>query len=396
MSSLGLYLHVPFCQAKCGYCDFYSVAVSNRPTLPLVKAIVLELANRLADRPGPITTVFVGGGTPTVLAPGELVVLVRLLKEVVGSDRPAEFTVEVNPGTTDDAKLAVLTEAGVDRISMGAQSFHRAELDVLERIHAPEDIAEGVERCRKHGVERINLDLMFGIPGQTPAGWQDSLQRAIDLGVEHLACYGLTYEPGTRLTAERDCGRLVPCDEAIEAEMYLTAIDDLAAAGYEQYEISNFAKPGQRCLHNLIYWRNEPYIGVGPSAAGYLNGIRTTNISGIERYVRLIERDGHAVVDSEQLTGPALAGETAMLLLRLNEGLDFEAFLSRTGVDARTAFANSTAAYAEMWWLTVTDRGIALTRAGRLMADTIIADLIDEVNKPPGPNRSPKGMQRQV
>ena len=380
MGPLGLYLHIPFCQAKCGYCDFYSVAISDQPTAPLVRAIVLELGRRLADRPGPITTVFVGGGTPTTLAREELAELMRPLRDVVHRDRPAEFTVEVNPGTVDDAKLAVLTGAGVDRVSLGVQSFYQSELDVLERTHAPNNIPEGVQRCRNHGISRINLDLIFGIPGQTLVGWLESIQRAIDLGVEHLACYGLTYEPGTTLTAARDSGRLIPCDEALEADMYLAAIDKLTAAAYEQYEISNFARPGQRCLHNLIYWQNKPYIGVGPSAAGYLNGTRTKNVSSIEGYLRMIEQEGHAVVDSEHLTGPALAAETAMLQLRTNDGLEFEAFLKRTGIDAREAFRSTTGTYAKKGWLTVTDQGLALTRDGRLMADTIIADLIDEVS----------------
>jgi len=391
MDSLGLYLHIPFCRTKCGYCDFYSDAISGQPTLRLVNAMVSELANRLTAHPSPITTVFVGGGTPTVLGVEALAPLLMPLKDIVRADRPTEFTTETNPGTLDAAKLALLTEAGVDRISMGAQSFHRGELNALERIHVPEDIPHGVEICRRHGIERLNLDLIFGIPTQTLASWRESLRRAIDLGADHVACYGLTYEPGTALTRMRDGGRIVPCDEGLEADMYLAAIDDLAATGYEQYEISNFAKSGQRCLHNLIYWKNEPYIGVGPSAAGYLDGTRTRNVSNTREYIRRIERDGHAVVESERLTGAALAGETAMLQLRLNEGLVFEDFLRWTQTDARRAFAESIARYAGQGWLTVTDRGVALTRSGRLMADTVIADFIDEVKTPdPMPPHEPR------
>ncbi len=381
IGSRGLYLHIPFCQAKCGYCDFYSVAVCDLPTLPLIQAVARELAGRLADAPDPITTVFVGGGTPTVLATAELAELMRPLKKIVDRHRPAEFTVEANPGTVEDSKLDLLTEAGVDRISMGAQSFHWSELETLERIHAPDDIPKGVQACRRHGFGRINLDLIFGIPGQTLANWRESLRRTIDLGVEHVACYGLTYEPGTPLTARRQRGLIVPCDDELEAEMYLAAIDDLQAGGYEQYEISNFARPGQRCLHNLTYWRNQPYVGVGPSAAGYLDGVRYKNVPSIEGYVQAIEQEGHAVVESEKLTGAALAGETAMLQLRLNEGLVFDEFLRRTGIDGRDGFANSIARYAEKGWLTVTERGVALSRTGRLMADAVIADFLAEVSE---------------
>ncbi len=391
---LGLYVHVPFCRTKCGYCDFYSVEVADRPTLPVVNAITAELSIRLTDPLGPITTVFVGGGTPTILSPSDLAVLMNPLSRIVGRDRPDEFTVEANPGTVDDAKLRVLIEAGVDRVSLGAQSFHPRELRVLERIHTPEDVAAGVTACRRHGIERINLDLIFGIPGQTLPGWRGSLRRAIALGVEHLACYGLTYEPGTPLTAARDRGRIVPCDEDLEAEMYLAAIDDLAAAGFEQYEISNFAQPGQRCLHNLIYWRNDPYVGVGPSAAGYLAGVRYKNVSDIADYVRRIEQDGHAVVERERLTGAELAGETAMLHLRLNQGLSFTDFLARTGLDARALFSQTISTYTAQGWLSVTDSGMAFTGAGRLMANSVMADLLAEARSQSGPPPSPPEARR--
>ncbi|MCK4658434.1 MAG: radical SAM family heme chaperone HemW [Phycisphaerae bacterium] len=383
MESLGLYLHIPFCRSKCGYCDFYSVAVLNRPILPLIRALARELENRLAERPGPISTIFVGGGTPTVLPRPELDELMSCLKQVVDHDHPIEFTVEANPGTVEEAKLDLLTRAGVDRISMGAQSFHLPELQMLERLHTPDEIPRSVKSCRSVGIRRINLDLMFGIPGQTLAGWRESLHHAVDLGVEHIACYGLTYEPGTALTARRDRREIVPCDEELEAEMYLAAIDDLESAGYHQYEISNFAKPGERCLHNLVYWRNEPCIGVGPSAAGYLQGVRYKNVSNIEEYICKVEQGGQAVVESEKLTGQDLAGETVMLQLRLNCGIVFDEFLLRTGVEARLTYARSIAKYVQNGFLKVTDSGVALTRAGRLMADTVIADFIDEPRSAP-------------
>jgi oxygen-independent coproporphyrinogen III oxidase len=374
--SLGLYLHVPFCRTKCGYCDFYSVPTVEQPTLPIVQVLVTELEDRLAARTSPITTIFVGGGTPTILPPEELATVLSPIREAVLSDHPAEFTVEANPGTLTDATLQVLTAAGVDRVSMGAQSFHAADLQALERIHEPADVERGVETCRRHGIRRINLDLIFGVPGQTLRRWRDSLRRAIDLGVEHLACYGLTYEPGTPLTAARERGAVEPCADDLESEMYLAAIADLQAAGYAQYEISNFAQPGERCLHNLLYWHNLPYIGVGPSAAGYLGGVRYKNVSDLAEYARRMDRDGHAVEESEQLSGAALAGETAMLNLRLNEGLVFADFLARTGCDARTLFASAIATHAAKGWLAVSASGIALTPAGRLMANTVIADFL--------------------
>jgi oxygen-independent coproporphyrinogen-3 oxidase len=323
--------------------------------------------------------------------------LARLLAPVTEAarrDRIREFTVEANPGTISEPVLGALTGAGVDRISMGAQSFHPAELKTLERLHAPEDIPPAVELCRRSGIRRLNLDLIFGIPGQTMESWMESLRRAIELGVDHVSCYGLTYEPGTALTARRNAGGITPCDEELEAEMYLAAIDALADAGFEQYELSNFARPGQRCLHNLVYWRNESYIGVGPSAAGYLDGERYKNVSSIDGYVRSVERDGNAVVERERVEGAALGGETAMLQLRLNEGIRFAAFERRTGFDARDLFAGSIERYAAEGLIHLTEESVALSRTGRLIADTVIADFMAEAGQ--GPGRSLKVLEPGV
>lgn len=382
-NSMGLYVHIPFCQTKCGYCDFYSVARHDRPTAPLVAALVRELEIRLADRRQPITTVFVGGGTPTLLPPAELSAILGPIRRAAPEDGVREWTVEANPGTVNRDILAVLSETGVDRVSMGAQSFHEDELATLERIHSPDDIPAAVELCRKSGIRRLNLDLIFGIPGQTLASWGQSLRRAIDLGVDHLSCYGLTYEPGTALTAVRDAGRMTPCDEDLEAEMYMLALDFLREAGLEQYEISNFARREQRCLHNLTYWSNEPYIGVGPSAAGYIDGTRYKNVTSIDGYIRAVERDGHAVVERERLEGAALAAETAMLQLRLNEGIRHDAFARHTGFEALEIFARSIDQHRTAGLLEVDDEGMRLTRAGRLVADNVIADFIAEADQRP-------------
>ena len=380
MKSIGLYIHIPFCLAKCGYCDFNSAPVGQQPTLPIVEALAAELANRRARTAQPISTVFVGGGTPTVLPAVELDMLLRSLRGAGVSDRIAEFTTEANPGTLDNERLDTMTAAGVDRVSLGAQSFIPAELATLGRNHQPDEVTRSVRSCRRHGIRRINLDLIFGVPGQTLASWRESVRRTVELGVEHVACYGLTYASGTPLTSRRDRGEITPCDEELEADMYLAAIDDLAAAGYAQYEISNFALPGQRCLHNLVYWDNQPYIGIGPSAAGYVDGVRYANVADPDEYVRRIARDGVAVADSERLTGTALAGETAMLRLRLNDGLRFDDFFARTGLDARRIFAASIARYTTEGWLEQTDIGLMLTRSGRLMANPVMADFIAEAN----------------
>jgi oxygen-independent coproporphyrinogen-3 oxidase len=372
----GLYVHIPFCSSKCGYCDFYSIALQDRATAPLIDRISCELGKRLSDNSRKVRTVFCGGGTPTVLPGEQLSALLRSLAATVSIHELTEFTVEANPATVDDEKAGLLVAGGVSRVSMGAQSFRREELAVLERLHSPDDIAPSVGVLRRNGVRQINLDLIFGIPGQTLDSWSESLRRAVALEPDHIACYGLTYEPGTRLTAMRRRGRITPLEENLEADMYLHAIDTLLAAGYEQYEISNFARPGCRCEHNLIYWRNGPYIGVGPSAVGCVGARRYKNVANVEAYIRMMDARGHAEAESEIIDTPTLVTEMIMMQLRLVEGLSIDAFRRRTGIDPVTRFGGTLSGLVDLGHLVVSDTHIALTRAGRLISDAIVTELV--------------------
>ncbi len=372
----GLYVHVPFCETKCGYCDFYSVPLGDRQTAPLVRAIARELEQRESSVRGPFHTIFVGGGTPTLLPKDGLELLFARLSEVARRDGVGEFSVEANPATVDQTKVRLLVEAGVNRMSLGGQSFHQRELDVLERLHCPEDIAPGIQLAREGGIERINLDLIFGIPGQTQASWRESLRRAVDLSVDHLACYGLTYEPGTPLTAQLHDGQVTPCDNDLEADLYLLAIEYLESCGFEQYEISNFAKPGCRCAHNLIYWSNEPYVGVGPSAASYVDGVRFKNVPHIETYISDVDNERHPWREEERLSGRERAGETAMVQLRLNRGIDVVAFERSVGLDPLALYAEQIREHGAAGLLKHTPEYIRLTVAGRLLADRVIRDFL--------------------
>ncbi len=372
----GLYVHVPFCETKCGYCDFYSVPLGDRQTAPLVRAIVREVAQRESTAGGPFHTIFVGGGTPTLLPRDDLKLLFERLGEVARRDGTREFSVEANPATVDEAKVRLLVEAGVNRMSFGGQSFHQRELDVLERLHCPEEIAPSIRLARDGGIGRINLDLIFGIPGQTQASWRESLGRAVDLGVDHLACYGLTYEPGTPLTAQLHDGQVAQCDNDLEADLYLLAIEYLESCGFEQYEISNFAKPGCQCAHNLIYWSNEPYVGVGPSAASYVDGARFKNVPHIETYISDVDNGRHPWREEERLSGRERAGETAMVQLRLNCGIDVAAFERSVGLDPLELYAVQIREYSAAGLLEHTPECIRLTKAGRLLADRVIRDFL--------------------
>jgi oxygen-independent coproporphyrinogen-3 oxidase len=373
-SDAALYVHLPFCETKCGYCDFFSLAINGRETTPLVRAVCAELRARVPDARRRIRTIFVGGGTPTVLPSGQLEHVLRTIHEVTAGSSPIEFTVEANPGTIDQAKAGALVAAGVTRVSMGAQSFDAEELNVLERIHDPAAIAPAVETVRRAGVADVNLDLIFGIPGQSLHSWAASLRRATELEPDHVAAYGLMYEPGTRLTAQRDRGVVRPCDDGLEAEMYLLMVEHLRAAGYEQYEISNFARPGHHCRHNLMYWRNEDYIGVGPSAVGCYDDRRYRNVADVLRYPRWMDERGSAEAETETLDPATRALEMILMQMRLTEGLSAAEFTRCTGIEAGRIFADPIARYTASGHVVAADGRIALTVRGMLVADTIMAD----------------------
>jgi len=376
-------VHVPFCPSKCGYCDFYSIAASESDFEPFVDAVRTELASRLRARPFRIETIFVGGGTPTCLPTALLDKLFQALGEAARTHGVTEFSVETNPGSLDDEKADLLRAHGVNRISMGAQSFHEDELAVLGRRHRPKDISASAARVHRAGFAHFNLDLIFGIPGQSPARWRESLRRAIALRPDHLSCYGLTYEPGTPLHARRAQGRVRPLSERQEARLYTTAVEVLAEAGFEQYEISNFARPGGRCRHNLRYWHNQPTLGVGPAAASYIDGRRWRNIPDVAAYVSRTRRGQSTEVDVERLSPLQRAGETAMLMLRTVEGIDTGRYQLMTGFDAHDLFADAIRFHTRAGLLTAAPERIALTPAGRLVADTVLADFVS-----PAPSRT--------
>ncbi|MGD8450397.1 MAG: radical SAM family heme chaperone HemW [Phycisphaerae bacterium] len=371
-----LYVHVPFCRTLCGYCDFYSVVAEPGRLESLVVALLDELDRAARALQPRFDTIFVGGGTPTVL-PEPL--LRRLLDACARLAAPAadrEFTVEANPATVSPGTAAVLAAASVNRVSLGAQSFQPRELLTLQRTHTPEQVAQTVAVCRAAGLDHLSLDLIFGIPGQTLGSWRDSLRQVVELSPEHLSCYGLTYEPGTPLHDQRDAGQVQPVDPDLEADMYEQAIDDLAAAGYEQYEISNFARPGAACRHNLVYWHNEPYLGIGPAAAGYVDGVRYQNVADVDAYTQAVSAGRSPRDNEERLDAASQAGETAMLALRLCAGLDRRRFTERFGRDPVDHFRKAVDRHAADGLLEVTPEAVHLTRRGRLIADRVIADFL--------------------
>ena len=377
--SVGWYVHLPFCRTKCGYCDFYSLPTINALVPQLVESLIAEL--RLRDPQRPVRTIFVGGGTPTELPAESLEALLGAIGRTAGP--VAEWTVEANPSSATDLKLDLLRRNGVNRISFGAQSFFEDELAVLERIHNPAHISDSVTAARRAGFTNINLDLIYGIPGQSLDRWHASLDQAVALEPAHLSCYALMYEPGTALTRQRAQGRVSPCDESLEVEMFESTIERLKAAGYEQYEISNFARPGRQCEANLIYWRNEEYLGIGPSAVSFLDGARTRNVADVRKYVQTGGSDPDTIIiERERLTGARAAAETAIQWLRLTCGIDRAVFRERSGHDARALFASAIATGAAAGLVEVSESAIRLTRRGQLLSNYVMRLFLDDVDEP--------------
>jgi oxygen-independent coproporphyrinogen-3 oxidase len=364
------YVHVPFCAQHCGYCDFAIAVHQDAQIDRYLDALRAELSTLGAPRP--TGTLFLGGGTPTYLSAGQLARLLADVLRWLPLEPGGEFSIEANPGTLEADKVAVLADHGVNRVSLGAQSFHPHLLRMLERDHGPADVPRAVERVRRR-IAEISLDLIFGVPGQTPAEWQDDLRRALALEPQHLATYGLTYEKGTPLWKQRRAGAIRPLDEETELKLYATAIDTLEAAAFEHYEISNFAHAGHRCRHNQVYWANHAYHGFGMGAARYVHGRRELNTRDLHTYLRRVQAGQPATFQSEVLQPEERARETLAVQLRRAEGIDRFMFREQTGYELDPLAGPALAQHVDLGLMYDTGRGIHLTRQGKYVADAVIA-----------------------
>ena len=367
------YIHVPFCAHHCGYCDFAVVAGQDQRTDLYLKALAAELAT--LGEPQQVQTLFLGGGTPTHLSPRELQRLLGDVTHWLPLAPGGEFSVEANPGTLDADKVAVLADHGINRVSLGAQSFHPRVLRVLERQHAPADVSRAVERVRAR-IAQVSLDLIFAVPGQTQAEWQRDLDQALALQPDHLSTYGLTYEKGTRLWKQRQRHEFQPLQEEAELALYVQGIDTLEAAGFEHYEISSFARPGRRCRHNQVYWANEAYFGFGMGAARYVQGRRELNTRDLNSYLRRALAGQSVTFQSEVLPPEERARETLAVQLRRAEGIDRPSFREQTGFDLDALAGAALQRHVELGLLVDDGAGVYLTRRGKYVADALIAELL--------------------
>lgn len=366
-------MHVPFCVRKCGYCSFYSEPVGDFDTGCVISAMVAELGRY--ELAGKFDTVYVGGGSPSCLPRGELFGLLDEITKRCGDLK--EFTVEVNPGQVDGDFLCGLRGGGVSRLSIGGQSFVDEELAFLGREHTADDILRAFELGRGAGFSNISIDLMFAIPGSTMESFGYSLDNVMGLGCEHVSAYSLSIEPSTAIGRACVCGEIVKVDEETDRAMYELAIDKFGAAGLGQYEISNFARAGFECEHNLKYWANDAYVGIGPGAGAYFEGERYSNTADIGKYCALVENGKSAKVGGHRCGGVDIACETAVLNLRRRKGICLAEFAERTGYDAMELFGETIDRYVSEGLMEVTDEdggSVFLSRKAIAIADGILCD----------------------
>ena len=375
---LGLYIHIPYCIHKCGYCDFNSHPIKQDEMNHYIDALVAEMKHyaKTYSNTNIIRTIFLGGGTPTTLTVYQLE---RILKEcvsefTVASD--AEITIEANPATIDIEQLKSIRQTGYNRISIGVQSFDKAELKLLDRAHGPEEIHSTVDRARKAGFDNLSLDLMFAVPNQSLSSWESNLNKALEKNPEHLSTYNLTIEQGTAFSKLQSNGKLIMPDDAHQLELYKRTIERLTKKGFHHYEISNFARRGKECKHNITYWENKNTLGLGAGASSYMNGTRFKNINLPAHYIRQVKEKKIAVEHSETLEPRQAMGETIMLGLRLLQGISIHQFEKRFQISFINLFRNIISALKKKELVIIEKGYLRLSPKGLFWADSVVLEFI--------------------
>ena len=376
-----LYIHIPFCVRKCTYCDFASFAGKEHWMRSYVDLLLLECDQQLASLHNPdITSIYIGGGTPSIL-PAELFqCLLQGIHARFHILPDCEWTCEANPGTLTPQWLDVARQNGVNRLSMGVQAKQSSLLNILGRIHEFSDVQQSVSMAKDHGIENISLDLMFGLPGQNLDMWVETLHAALELKPRHISCYGLIPEDGTPLKRDLDTGKLTLPNENDEREMYDTAIRMLHQSGFQQYEISNFALPGYACHHNIGYWRQVYYLGIGVAASSMLpcTGypyLRKTNPSTLEEYQSVLS--GNLLPEIQFISKEEAMFETLMLGLRMNDGVNEQAFHTMHGVSLEAYRGPALRQQIQKGLIEMSHGSYRLTRRGMDIQNSILVDLMD-------------------
>lgn len=370
----GVYVHLPFCPYICPYCDFAKWPHKRSAAARYLQALYAEIdAVRQDDN---YRTVFLGGGTPNTYAAGDIAELLQRLRDAFPGPADRETTIEVNPELVTEEDLRAYRKAGVNRLSIGVQSFEPEEIRTLGRRHTVEDVERVVRAGRAAGIPSVSIDLIFAVPGQTAQSWRRSLQTAIDLGVDHISTYGLTIEAGTRYERWQEREPSAFLDDEREADLYAIAMDTLESSGFEHYEISNFARAGHRSAHNENYWANGEYVGLGVGAASYRGGVRSVHTRDLETYVASATQGGPIPQEAEKLEGAKRAGEAVMLALRTSQGVCLTSFKERYGLDFMAFYASVVERYRSLGLLEVDATHARLTRRGRFLANDVCAAFV--------------------
>lgn len=371
----GMYIHIPFCQSKCQYCDFYSEPLSEHQWLEDYTAgLVVEIQQRaLCCDKREISTVYFGGGTPSLLNPGQVERIINAVNEHFCLDSQAEITMEANPGSLDKIKISGYRQAGVNRISLGAQSFDDQELKMLGRRHQRSEIFTTVEELVRKGINNYNLDLMYGLPGQSVSKWEDNLDQALKLEPAHLSCYLLQLDEGTPMGQKVKSGKITLLDEDDEAEMYNLAIDKCTRAGLTQYELSNFSRPDYSCRHNLLYWRSHKYIGIGAGAVSYIADKRFKNSNDWQAYISNLKQNKLPPVEElEHMNANDKLADIMIMGLRLCEGVNLQQTFDRCAVDVGEHFKMAIQYGMDRGWLEIKSGNLCMTRMAYFISNQVL------------------------
>jgi oxygen-independent coproporphyrinogen-3 oxidase len=368
---ISLYLHIPFCQRRCTYCDFNTYEGLEPLFAPYVEALAEEV--RRTGRGEPAATIFFGGGTPSILPASAIEKLLGACRDAFAVDPSAEISLEANPGTVDAVQLAALRRTGVNRLSFGVQSAHAGELALLGRLHSFPQAAEAVGMARAAGFDNLSLDLIYGLPEQSLADWAATLEAAVELAPDHVSAYCLTLEEGTPLFERVAAGQTPEPDPDLAAEMYELAGVTLAKAGLRHYEISNWARPGMECRHNLVYWRDGDYLGFGAGAHSHRDGRRWWNVLAPGEYVARVRGGGSPEAGGERLDPAQVMGEMMMLGLRLHEGVTADVFRAHFGRELAVVYEEELSELVAGGLLEWDGRRARLTARGRLLGNRVFA-----------------------
>ena len=376
MKESALYVHIPFCDHKCIYCDFYSIITSDniRPFLDSIKKEIKSYSG-LYSKDRIFTSIFFGGGTPSLMEPEYLSEIIRTLKENYVVSGEAEITMETNPGTVNKEKLKLFRETGINRISIGIQSFQEDELKFLTRIHDRKTAIHTVNNAKKAGFENISIDLIFNLPGQTTEKWKENLETAVKLPIKHLSAYSLILERGTILNKMVLDKKVTMQDDDHDADLYEMTIDFMEENGFLQYEVSNFTLPGYECGHNNAYWHYKDYLSFGTSSHSFVNGKRWWNFSSLKKYISEIDKSGFAVAGSEIVGDSEKFNEYVMLALR-SSGLDLIEFKNIFGENWINEKYDYFKKLMNQNLVTMDEKFLRLTKSGYAVCDEILKEIL--------------------